>query len=232
MKKTWKTHLKILWKGWGCSIFVALIIATSFKSAVADWNIVPTGSMKPTILEGDRIFVNKLAYDLKVPFTTWHIAEWGAPQRGDIVVFYSPVDGKRLVKRVVGIPGDSITMRNNELIINDEKIKYEPISSSKTDALSLGMDPNQYGFIENLTDKRHPVMITPLRPSVRSFGPVVIPNGKYFMMGDNRDNSADSRYFGFVERSRVVGQATSIVISLDINNKYQPRWKRFFSELP
>jgi len=78
----------MFWKGWGYSIVVALILATSFKSAIADWNIVPTGSMKPTIVEGDRIFVNKLAYDLKIPYTTWHIAEWSDPQRGEIVVFY------------------------------------------------------------------------------------------------------------------------------------------------
>ena len=219
-------------KGWGYSIFVALVIATSFKSAIADWNIVPTGSMKPTILEGDRIFVNKLAYDMKIPYTTFHIAKWSDPQRGDIVVFYSPTDGKRLVKRVVGIPGDSIAMQNNQLIINGKKLKYEPIEHSKTNDLSLIMDANQYGFFENLSETRHSLMITPHRPSLRSFGPVTIPRGKYFMMGDNRDNSADSRYFGFVERSRVVGQATSIVISLDINNKYRPRWERFFTELP
>ena len=88
MKNNWKKQLKVFWKGWGYSILAALIIATSFKSAIADWNIVPTGSMKPTIVEGDRIFVNKLAYDLKIPYTTWHIAEWGDPQRGEIVVFY------------------------------------------------------------------------------------------------------------------------------------------------
>jgi signal peptidase I len=222
----------MLLRGWGYSIFVAIMIATSFKSVIADWNIVPTGSMKPTILVGDRIFVNKLAYDLKIPYTTLHIAQWGDPQRGDIVVFYSPADGKRLVKRVVGIPGDAIAMLNNQLIINGEKITYEPINSSKMSALSSIMDANQHGFIENLSQIRHPVMLTPQRPSLRSFGTVTIPEGKYFMMGDNRDNSADSRYFGFVERRRVVGQATSIVLSLDINNKHQPRWERFFTDLP
>ena len=119
-----------------------------------------------------------------------------------------------------------------ETIINGEKIKYEPINNSKMNDLSLSMDANQYGFIENLSHTRHPVMITPQRPSLRSFGPVTIPEGEYFMMGDNRDNSADSRDFGFVKRNRIVGQATSIVISLDINNKHQPRWERFFTDLP
>src|SRR5712672_2734100 len=87
---------------WRQVLVLAFIFVTlsAIRSAIADWNDVPTGSMIPTILEGDRIFVNKLAYDLKVPFTTWHIAEWSNPQRGDIVVFYSPKDGRRLVKRV------------------------------------------------------------------------------------------------------------------------------------
>lgn len=227
MKKrnSWKRNLQMFWKGWGYSLLIAIIIATSFKSAIADWNVVPTGSMKPTILDGDRIFVNKLAYDLKVPYTTIHIAEWADPQRGDIVVFYSPADGTRLVKRVVGIPGDSLAMVNNRLIINGEEIAYEPHDSFQV------MDADHYGFIEKLGDRRHPVMITPRRPAFRSFDTVTIPAGNYFMMGDNRDNSADSRYFGFVERSLVVGRATAVVISLDINKGYRPRWPRFFSDL-
>jgi signal peptidase I len=229
LKNIWLKRLKMVWKGWGYSILIALILATSFKSAVADWNVVPTGSMKPTILEGDRIFINKLAYDLKIPYTTLHIAKWGNPKRGDIVVFYSPADGKRLVKRVIGTPGDRITMRNNQLYINNEKVTYEPNRKLDTKDLSL---IEQYVLVENLGDAHHPVMIMPQRPSLRSFGPVTIPKDKYFMMGDNRDNSADSRYFGFVERNRIVGQATAIVISLDINNRYRPRWGRFFTNLP
>jgi signal peptidase I len=80
MTNSWKKKLIIAWKGWGYPLFIAILIATSFKSAIADWNIVPTGSMKPTIVEGDRIFVNKLAYDLKIPYTTWHVTEWGNPE--------------------------------------------------------------------------------------------------------------------------------------------------------
>jgi len=221
-----KDRFKILWKGWGYTLFMAILLATSFKSAIADWYVVPTGSMRPTIVDGDRIFVNKLAYDLKVPYTLWHIAEWGNPQRGDIVVFYSPADGERLVKRVVGIPGDTVVMRNNQLIINGRRVDYESIGRF------LREEVNAYDFMENLGRHRHPVMITPWRPSLRSFGPVIVPKGKYFMMGDNRDNSADSRYFGFVERNQIVGRAISVVISLDIHDKYQPRWHRFFTRLP
>src|SRR5262245_40087463 len=99
-----KKSLRWLWKEWVKPLMICGLLVGSIRSAVADWNDVPTGSMKPTILEGDRVVVNKLAYDLKVPFTTWHVAEWGNPQRGDIVVFFSPVDGTRLVKRVIGLP--------------------------------------------------------------------------------------------------------------------------------
>jgi signal peptidase I len=80
-------------------------VVTSFRSAIADWNIVPTGSMNPTIVEGDRIFVNKLAFGLRVPYTMQWVAQWSQPQRGDVIVFHSPADGERLVKRVVGCRG-------------------------------------------------------------------------------------------------------------------------------
>jgi len=176
--------------------------------------------------------VNKSAYDLTIPSTTMHIAKWGDPQRGEIVVFYSPSDGKRLVKRTVGIPGDTVEMRDNQLIINGKKINYESINNSKKDSQSSAKYTDRLIFNESLGGAKHPVMFTPQTPSPRSFGPLTIPEEKFFMMGDNRDNSADSRYFGFVDRSLVVGQAISVVISLDTENSYRPRWNRFFTKLP
>ena len=95
-----------------------LVTVGSLRSTIANWNDVPTGSMRPTILEGERIFVNKVAYDLKIPFTSVRLFEWGNPQRGDIVVLYSPADGKRLVKRVVGLPGDRLALVQGRLLIN------------------------------------------------------------------------------------------------------------------
>ena len=232
MSKSWKKRLSLFLRGWVGSIVVAVLIATSFKSAVADWNVVPTGSMKPTIVEGDRIFVNKLAYDLKIPYTTWHIAAWGDPERGDIVVFYSPADGKRLVKRVMGLPGDSLSMRDNRLFINGKEIEHEPVDREAIHETAPEMTLHKRFFIENLEGREYPVLITQNRPSLRSFGPVTVPEGSYYMMGDNRDNSADSRYFGFVERHRIVGRATSVVASLDRTDHYRPRWERFFTRLP
>ena len=222
----------IILKSWVGTLGVAFLIAMSFKSAIADWNVVPTGSMKPTIVEGDRILVNKLAYDLKVPFTTWHVTQWGNPRRGDIVVFYSPQDGKRMVKRVVGLPGDEVAMLDNRLFINGQPMSYEPIAQLSAQLPTDSKESGHYRYTENLDGTRHPVMITPRQPAMRFFGSVEVPDGHYFMMGDNRDNSADSRYFGFVERREIVGQATAVVVSLDIHNRYRPRWERFFTSLP
>jgi len=231
MFNKWKKRLSLFWRGWGCSIVIALLIATSFKSAIADWNDVPTGSMKPTILEGDRIFVNKLAYDLKFPYTTWHLASWDDPKRGDIVVFFSPADGKRLVKRIVGVPGDAIAMLNNQLLINGKAAEYETLDRKIINQIEPHEQLNHLFFGEIIAGQTHPVMITPTRPSFRSFAPVIVTERHYFLMGDNRDNSADSRFFGFVERKQIVGRATAVVISLKPDEYYLPRWERFFQKL-
>src|SRR4026208_2347671 len=110
------------WKREIRPLLILALILFSIRSSLADWNVVPSGSMQPTILEGDRVFVNKLAYDLKVPFTTWHVAEWSNPKRGDMVFFYSPYDGHRLVKRVIGLPGDTLELRNEILVLNGQPV--------------------------------------------------------------------------------------------------------------
>ena len=230
MTNQWKKRLLRFCRGWGFSLVVALLIATSFKSAIADWNDIPSGSMRPTILVGDRIFVNKLAYDLKVPYTTWHLVRWSDPKRGDIVVFFSPEDGKRLIKRIVGLPGDTISMYQNQLFINGEFMEYEPLDKEIIDQTELDNHSQHLFFSENITGKKHPVMFTPSRPSPPSFAQVTIPEGKYFMMGDNRDNSGDSRFFGFVDRKLIVGHATKVIMSRK-GSFFHPRWDRFLKDL-
>ena len=230
MRNKWNKKLSIILRGWGFSLVVALLIVTSFKSAIADWNDIPSGSMKPTILIGDRIFVNKLAYDLKVPYTSLHLTKWSDPKHGDIVVFYSPKDGKRLIKRVVGLPGDLLAMRQNRLFINGQFVKYEPLPQESLDQIELGHHSSRVFFNEKLPGKQHVVMFSPSRPSLNTFEPVTIPKGRYFMMGDNRDNSADSRFFGYVDRKLIVGRATMVVISRE-GSFLNPRWSRFFRDL-
>jgi signal peptidase I len=213
------------------TLLILAIVMFSIRSSLADWNDVPTGSMKPTILEGDRVFVNKLAYDLKVPFTTWHIAQWSNPQRGDIVVFFSPKDGQRLVKRVIGLPGDTVELRNDQLIINGQPVEYASADPEMAAQLS-GIERERGIFAtEELPKSPHAVMAINGVSAMRTFAPVQVPTGHYFMMGDNRDNSFDSRYFGTVARGQIVGRATSVVLSLNKENHWLPRWSRTLSTL-
>ncbi len=208
-------------------VFLAmLLVVSSLRSALADWNDVPTGSMKPTIEEGDRVVVNKLAYDLKIPFTTLELLKWGDPQRGDIVVLFSPIDGTRLVKRVVGVPSDRIEMRENQLFVNGRAAEWKEIGSQ--DDTEQG---NSLVVEENLAGRTHRVMFTPQMPAVRSFGPMTVPAGRYFVMGDNRDNSNDSRFIGLIERRRIVGKATAVAFSFDRSRHYAPRFDRFFKPI-
>ena len=230
MRIKWNIKFSKILRGWGFSILVALLIGTSFKSAIADWNDIPSGSMEPTILIGDRIFVNKLAYDLKIPYSRLHLAKWSDPKRGDIVVFYSPKDGKRLVKRVVGLPGDTLAMRQNMLFINGQFIKYASLTQKSLDQIEIDQQTGHVFFNEKLPGKQHAVMFSLSRPSLNTFEPVAIPEGRYFMLGDNRDNSADSRFFGFVDRKLIVGRATMVVISRE-GSFLHPRWSRFFKDL-
>ena len=231
MNKNFRPFMRRMIRHWIFSTLLLVLLVFSFRSAIADWNDVPTGSMKPTILVGDRIFVNKLAYDLKIPFTSARLATWDDPRRGDIVICWSPADGARLVKRVVGIPGDIIEMKNGALVINGRQLDYESADRSVF-ARGLGTEAGQYRFFtEDLTGHRHAVAATPGKKAIRSFGPVTIAAGQYFMMGDNRDNSADSRYFGLVPRSDVVGRVEGIAISLDYGDHYKPRWWRFFTKV-
>lgn len=230
MGSKWKHKLSIIWRGWGFSLLVTLLVVTSFKSAIADWNDIPSGSMVPTILIGDRIFVNKLAYDLKIPYTTRHIARWSDPNRGDIVVFFSPKDGKRLIKRVVGLPGDTIGMRQNRLFINGKYLKYDSLPREIIGQHDPDSQSRNLFFNENLVGKQHTVMFSTSQPSLNTFNPVIIPQGHYFMLGDNRDNSADSRFFGLVDRQQIVGRATMVVVSRD-GSFLHPRWGRFFKDL-
>lgn len=231
MNKNLKIKLTRLWKNWGTPILLTVIILTPIRSSLADWNDVPTGSMKPTILEGDRVFVNKLAYDLKVPLTTWHLVRWSNPKRGDIVVCYSPADNIRLIKRVVAVPGDTISMKNSQLFINGKSAKYGTLDSEVVNHIPTDEQSSHQFAEEKVDGDSHAVMFTPMHPSSRNFESIHIPEGKYFVMGDNRDNSFDSRSFGFVDRQQIIGRGSAVVFSRDFNNHHLPRRNRWFHKL-
>lgn len=214
----------------GVLLFVCILVP--MKSSFADWNWVPSGSMNPTIVEGDLVFINKLAYDLRVPLSLARVAEWSDPQKGDISVLLSPDGGTRLVKRVIGTPGDSIEMRDNVLFINGEALEYSELPDDKSSDISDPLRNHSLFATEILGGRAHAVMATPgLKSDNRNFDQLVVPEGQYFVMGDNRDNSRDSRVIGFVERERFLGRAERVLLSFDILDKYQPRWSRFGSRL-
>ncbi len=213
------------------TIFFIVFVVVPVKSSLADWNWVPTGSMNPTILEGDLIYVDKIAYDLRFPLTFHRLAKWSNPQRGDIIVCFSPEDKTRLVKRVIVQPGDTIELRNETLFLNGEPLSYTKIDSKYKEHLPGRLKEKCILAMEDLDGLPHAVMSTPSIAAVRNFSPVTVPQDSYFVMGDNRDNSRDSRYFGFVERKLIVGKAKGIISSFDITDKYQPRFKRFFASL-
>ena len=228
---TVRSRASQLWRREIRPLLIVLLIGFSIRSSLADWNDVPSGSMRPTILEGDRIFVNKLAYDLKFPFTMRHLVEWANPERGDIVVFFSPHDGKRLVKRVIGLPGDTLELRDNSLILNGQPVAYQPLAEELLRDIPAADRAGRAFASEQLPGQTHAVAGYPAASARRTFAPVTIPAGQYFMMGDNRDDSFDSRYWGTVERKQIVGRATAVVLSLDKNNSWRPRWQRLLSSL-
>ncbi len=231
-QRRWFDKQKSLWREWRTFLlFIAIMLV--FRSAIADWNQVPSGSMKPSILVGDRIVVDKLAYDLRIPFTLRRIARWADPERGDVVTFPSPVNERLFVKRVIGLPGDIVEMRNNQLIVNGERATYTELAADEISRIEL---PNKRGYQfvrESHGGVSYIVMFKrgfPAQP-YQSFAPVTVPDNHFLMLGDNRDDSGDYRVIGWVARERILGRAKAIAFSLNYDNYYAPRMNRFFEPL-
>mgnify|MGYP003663414903 CR=1 FL=1 len=205
-------------------VFISLMLV--FRSAVADWNDVPTGSMKPTIVEGDRILINKMAYDLKLPFSQKTLVNFADPKRNDIVIFESEAAKKRLVKRVIGIPGDTVSMVNNQLSINHQVADYTIVSRKKNYTLS---QESIAGNAHLIRTKVQPGNVN--QPRRANFREITIPAGFYLMMGDNRDNSADSRSIGLVPREEIIGRSNKVVFSLNYEQYLVPRSERFLKAI-
>ena len=214
-------------KGW----FLFLLLFGVFRTAIADWNPIPSGSMRPNLLEGDVVFVNRLAYNVKIPLTDVVLARVGEPRRGDVVTFSSPADGTRLIKRLVALPGDIVEMRDEQLIINGERASYaaagtamEPLANATTVA-ALRID-------ETVDGHRRRIQVIPELMAPRDFGPVIVPRDQFMMLGDNRDRSADSRMVGMVPRHLLIGRAERILVSADIEGNWMPRMERFGMKMP
>ncbi len=214
-------YLQKVWRN-NRGVLLFIVLMSLFRSVVADWNHVPSGSMQPSILIGDRILVDKLAYDLRLPFSHVSLLQLGQPQRGDIVIFDSAAADERLVKRLIGLPGDRVAMRNNRLWLNGKWLSYQPLRQGD-DGIVVS---------ETIKGHAHPVHWAEQPSQLSNFGPVTVPEGSYLMLGDNRDNSADSRVIGFVPRSEIVGRAEKVVVSFNYENYYLPRNDRLWQALP
>ncbi|MBF0424086.1 MAG: signal peptidase I [Magnetococcales bacterium] len=206
------------------AIVLAVGIALLVRTFIIEPFKIPSGSMIPTLQVGDYLFVSKLAYGHRIPFTNKRLFMGDGPQRGDIVVFEYPRDpNKDYIKRVIGLPGDRIIYQDKRLYVNNEPIKYDNIGEY-TYRNERDVEVTSLHFQEQLPDHPHSVLIRPFSFSDQITDEVV-PPGHYFVMGDNRDNSNDSRYWGFVPAYRLVGRALAIFWSWD-SRKAGLRWER------
>lgn len=218
-------------KEWIKSIAIALVIWFVVRSLLVEAFRIPSGSMENTLLIGDFLFVNKALYGAEIPIVHRHLPAFREPERFDIVVFDSPEEpGVSVVKRVIGMPGDTIAMVGNVLYLNAQAVD-EP-HAVRTRSVYDPEDPRMREWqVRYLAERSR----STYRPSLKNWGPLVVPPDSFFVMGDNRDNSYDSRYWGFLGRDRIAGRPLFIYYSFD-KGGITPlpfltsiRWGRIFS---
>jgi signal peptidase I len=214
-------------KEWAKSIGIALVLFLVLRTFLIQTFVITSGSMQNTLLVGDMLVVNRLAMGSRLPGTGLRIPGYSEPRRGDIIVFDPPHEETiMLIKRLVGMPGDTLAMRGRVLYRNGERV--EERYAMHTDA-SDGSDPRMAWQLRHLTADVDPATYEPTRDN---WGPIVIPDGRYFMLGDNREQSLDSRYWGLLERWRLEGRAVFTYFSYN-RESYRPfpwlrevRWGR------
>jgi len=204
------------------SFFPVFLIVLVLRSFIVEPFRIPSNSMMPTLLTGDFILVNKFGYGIRLPVVDTKIVDIGLPERGDVVVFRFPNDPTTpFIKRVVGVPGDRIGYYDKVLYVNDEPMDQNPIGryvGSGSGAVMSGASLRT----EQLAEVDHKILVQPGAFSVQ--GETVVPEGHYFMLGDNRDNSRDSRYWGTVSEDLLIGKAFRIWMNWDFGHGID--WKR------
>jgi signal peptidase I len=202
------------------SFFPVLLIVLVIRSFVFEPFRIPSGSMMPTLLQGDFIFVKKFSYGLRLPVTETKILETGSPERGDVIVFRLPQNPSvNYIKRVIGLPGDTVVYAEHRLTINGEQVQLER---------SADVPNGAPVYIEHLQDRSHEILIMNSSYSVKD-GVYEVPDGHYFVMGDNRDNSKDSRFIEAIPESHLVGEAVRVWMHMD--GLSWPRWDRIGTKI-
>ena len=204
------------WIEYSKSFFPVILAVLILRSFLVEPFRIPSGSMMPTLLVGDFILVNKYAYGIRLPAVNYKILDIGEPERGDVVVFRFPRDPSiDYIKRVVGVPGDRIGYFDKVLYLNGEPVRQvqESIYQGVGSGISMSGASQR---LEHLGDVEHQILVMPNTPGVE--GEYVVPEGHYFVMGDNRDNSNDSRYWGPVPEENLVGRAFRIWMNWDSAN--------------
>lgn len=200
------------------SFFPVLLIVFLLRSFLFEPFRIPSGSLEPTLLTGDFILVNKYNYGVRLPVAHKKIFATGEPARGDIMVFrWPPNPSYDFIKRVIGVPGDKISYINKQLTVNGQKIPQEFLRNSQA-VNETGSEWQAQEKQEDLLGVKHYIYIDPAKPD-QDFRDIVVPEGMYFVMGDNRDDSADSRFWGFVPEKNIVGKAVLVWLSWDGTNK-------------
>jgi len=199
---------------YAASFFPVLLIVLILRSFIAEPFRIPSGSMIPTLEIGDFILVNKFAYGIRLPVIHTKVFDIDKPKRGDVAVFRFPVDGETdYIKRVIGLPGDKVRWENKRLFINGKEIEHT--ANGNFDAIDKhNRTQKALRFLEQLGDVKHAIITMSSARGV--VGETTVPEGHYFMMGDNRDNSSDSRFWGFVPEENLVGKALFVWMHLSI----------------
>lgn len=206
------------------SFFPILLLVFLLRSFLFEPFRIPSPSLEPTLLTGDFILVNKFSYGLRLPVLHYKVFSNNEPNRGDIMVFrWPPNPSVNFIKRVIGLPGDQISYINKELYINGQKIPQTFLNDSLVEGEN-GMEWKALEKEEDLLGRKHKIYIDLAKDS-RDYNYITVPPGMYFVMGDNRDDSADSRFWGFVPEENIVGKAILVWLSWD-SNKTNVRWNR------